>query len=103
MWTAPPTIATAAPTSTTTKESLARSLAAGAVPGVELVAVSAKHHDKAAGFVKTLAHEAGHCLLHNPQDRGEGPVCRDLIEGGAEGVAGVCARPLCVTSCILCR
>jgi aspartate dehydrogenase len=38
-------------------QSLARSLAAGAVPGVELVAVSAKHHDKAAGFVKTLARE----------------------------------------------
>lgn len=37
-------------------QSLARSLAAGVVPGVELVAVSAKHHDKAGEFVKTLAH-----------------------------------------------
>jgi aspartate dehydrogenase len=37
-------------------QSLARSLAAGLVPGVELVAVSAKNHDKAGAFVKTLAH-----------------------------------------------
>jgi aspartate dehydrogenase len=37
-------------------QSLARSLAAGVVPGVELVAVSAKNHDKAGAFVKTLAH-----------------------------------------------
>lgn len=38
-------------------QSLARSLAAGAVPGVQLVAVSAKNHDKAKAFVKTLDHE----------------------------------------------
>lgn len=38
-------------------QSLARSLAAGAVPGVQLVAVSAKNHDKAKTFVKTLDHE----------------------------------------------
>jgi len=37
-------------------QSLAHSLAAGVVPGVELVAVSAKNHDKAGAFVKTLAH-----------------------------------------------
>lgn len=37
-------------------QSLAKSLAAGAVPGVELVAVSAKNKDKAATFVGTLAH-----------------------------------------------
>ena len=37
-------------------QSLARSLAAGKVPGVKLVAVSAKNHDKAAAFVQTLAH-----------------------------------------------
>lgn len=38
-------------------QSLAQSLAAGQVPGVELVAVSAKNHDKAAAFVQTLAHQ----------------------------------------------
>jgi aspartate dehydrogenase len=38
-------------------QSLAKSLAAGAVPGVELVAVSAKNHDKAGAFVQTLAHQ----------------------------------------------
>jgi aspartate dehydrogenase len=38
-------------------QSLAKSLAAGAVPGVELVAVSAKNHDKAGAFVQTLAHK----------------------------------------------
>lgn len=38
-------------------QSLAKSLAAGAVPGVELVAVSAKNHEKAAAFVQTLAHQ----------------------------------------------
>jgi aspartate dehydrogenase len=38
-------------------QSLASSLAAGAVPGVELVAVSAKRHDKAQAFVKTLAKQ----------------------------------------------
>lgn len=37
-------------------QSLAQSLASGAVPGVELVAVSAKNHDKAEAFVQTLAH-----------------------------------------------
>lgn len=37
-------------------QSLARSLAAGVVPGVKLVAVSAKNHAKASDFVKTLAH-----------------------------------------------
>ncbi|MCD8504998.1 MAG: aspartate dehydrogenase [Burkholderiaceae bacterium] len=37
-------------------QSLARSLAAGKVPGVKLVAVSAKNHEKAAAFVKTLTH-----------------------------------------------
>lgn len=37
-------------------QSLAQSLASGAVPGVELVAVSAKNHDKAQSFVETLAH-----------------------------------------------
>lgn len=37
-------------------QSLAKSLAAGAVPGVELVAVSAKNHEKAGAFVQTLAH-----------------------------------------------
>jgi len=37
-------------------QSLARSLAAGLVPGVELVAVSAKNHEKAGSFVKSLAH-----------------------------------------------
>ena len=37
-------------------QSLAKSLAAGAVPGVELVAVSAKNKDKASTFVGTLAH-----------------------------------------------
>ena len=40
-----------------------------------------------AQAVKTLAHEAGHVLLHNPADRGQGPVCRDLIEVEAESVA----------------
>lgn len=39
-------------------QSLARSLAAGKVPGVKLVAVSAKNHEKAAAFVKTLTHSA---------------------------------------------
>ena len=37
-------------------QSLAQSLAHGKVPGVELVAVSAKNHDKAQTFVQTLAH-----------------------------------------------
>lgn len=37
-------------------KSLATKLAAGVVPGVELTAVSAKNHDKAEAFVKTLAH-----------------------------------------------
>ena len=37
-------------------QSLAQSLAAGTVPGIELVAVSAKNHDKAQAFVQTLAH-----------------------------------------------
>ena len=37
-------------------KSLATKLAAGVVPGVELTAVSAKNHDKAQAFVKTLAH-----------------------------------------------
>ncbi|MEN9820840.1 MAG: hypothetical protein RL176_742, partial [Pseudomonadota bacterium] len=37
-------------------KSLSTKLAAGAVPGVELTAVSAKNHDKANEFVKTLAH-----------------------------------------------
>lgn len=37
-------------------QSLAQSLASGRVPGVELVAVSAKNHDKAGAFVATLAH-----------------------------------------------
>lgn len=37
-------------------QSLAQSLASGTVPGVELVAVSAKNHDKANTFVATLAH-----------------------------------------------
>lgn len=37
-------------------QSLAQSLASGTVPGVELVAVSAKNHDKAQAFVQTLAH-----------------------------------------------
>ncbi len=41
----------------------------------------------AAQAAKTLAHEAGHVLLHNPQNRGEGPACRDLIEVEAESVA----------------
>ncbi len=36
--------------------SLATSLAAGDVPGMRLVAVSAKDHDKASGFVATLDH-----------------------------------------------
>jgi len=36
--------------------SLAGSLAAGAVPGVELTAVSARDHAKAAAFVNSLAH-----------------------------------------------
>ena len=40
-----------------------------------------------AQAVKTLAHEAGHVLLHDPRDRSEGPVCRDLIEVEAESVA----------------
>ena len=40
-----------------------------------------------AQAVKTLAHEAGHVLLHNPADRGQGPACRDLIEVEAETVA----------------
>jgi DNA primase catalytic core len=40
-----------------------------------------------AQAVKTLAHEAGHVLLHDPADRGAGPVCRDLIEVEAESVA----------------
>ena len=40
-----------------------------------------------AQAVKTLAHEAGHVLLHNPADRSEGPACRDLIEVEAESVA----------------
>lgn len=38
-------------------QSLAKSLAAGAVPSVELVAVSAKNHEKATAFVQTLAHQ----------------------------------------------
>jgi aspartate dehydrogenase len=37
-------------------QSLAQTLAAGKVPGVQLVAVSAKNHEKAAVFVATLAH-----------------------------------------------
>ncbi|CAN1492421.1 COG1712 Predicted dinucleotide-utilizing enzyme [Burkholderiaceae bacterium] len=37
-------------------KSLSTKLAAGVVPGVELTAVSAKNHDKAQAFVKTLAH-----------------------------------------------
>lgn len=37
-------------------QSLARTLAQGKVPGVALVAVSAKNHDKARVFVDTLAH-----------------------------------------------
>lgn len=37
-------------------QSLAQSLASSTVPGVELVAVSAKNHDKAQAFVQTLAH-----------------------------------------------
>lgn len=37
-------------------QSLARTLAAAKVPGVRLVAVSAKNHDKARGFVATLDH-----------------------------------------------
>lgn len=37
-------------------QSLARTLAQGKVPGVALVAVSAKNHDKAKAFVDTLAH-----------------------------------------------
>jgi aspartate dehydrogenase len=37
-------------------QSLAKSLAAGSVPGVQLTAVSAKNHDKAQAFVQTLAH-----------------------------------------------
>ena len=40
-----------------------------------------------AQAVKTLAHEAGHVLLHDPADRGRGPACRDLIEVEAESVA----------------
>ena len=41
-----------------------------------------------AQAVKTLAHEAGHVLLHNPLDPlGEGPACRGLIEVEAESVA----------------
>jgi len=36
--------------------SLATSLSAGGVPGMRLVAVSAKNHDKASSFVATLAH-----------------------------------------------
>ena len=37
---------------------------------------------------KTLAHEAGHTLLHNPLDPlAEGPACRGLIEVEAESVA----------------
>ena len=38
-------------------QSLAKSLASGTVPGVQLVAVSAKNHEKAAAFVQTLAHQ----------------------------------------------
>ncbi|HEY7804257.1 MAG TPA: aspartate dehydrogenase, partial [Orrella sp.] len=38
-------------------QSLAQSLASGTVPGVELVAVSAKNHDKAQAFAQTLAHQ----------------------------------------------
>ena len=37
-------------------QSLARSLAQGAVPGIRLVAVSAKNHQKAQAFVDNLAH-----------------------------------------------
>ena len=37
-------------------QSLAQSLAAGTVPGMRLVAVSAKNHEKANAFVATLAH-----------------------------------------------
>jgi len=37
-------------------QSLAHSLASGTLPGIELVAVSAKNHDKAQAFVQTLAH-----------------------------------------------
>ena len=37
-------------------KSLAKHLANGAVPGVILTAVSAKNHDKAGEFVKSLAH-----------------------------------------------
>ncbi len=37
-------------------KSLARTLAAGSVPGVVLTAVSAKNHEKAAAFVATLEH-----------------------------------------------
>lgn len=37
-------------------QSLATSLAAGTVPGMRLVAVSAKNHEKAQAFVDSLAH-----------------------------------------------
>jgi aspartate dehydrogenase len=37
-------------------KALSTKLAAGVVPGIELTAVSAKNHDKANEFVKTLAH-----------------------------------------------
>jgi aspartate dehydrogenase len=37
-------------------KALSTKLAAGVVPGIELTAVSAKNHDKANQFVKTLAH-----------------------------------------------
>lgn len=37
-------------------QSIAKTLAMGGVPGVELTAVSAKNHEKAQAFVSTLAH-----------------------------------------------
>ena len=37
-------------------QSIAKTLAKGGVPGVELTAVSAKNHEKARAFVSTLAH-----------------------------------------------
>ena len=41
-----------------------------------------------AQAVKTLAHEAGHLLLHSPLDPTEGrPACRGLLEVEAESVA----------------
>ena len=45
-----------------------------------------------AAAVKTLAHEAGHCVLHGPEGRDGQPVCRGRGEVEAESVAYLLTR-----------